>query len=194
MANDATSVALIAEYRPLLEYAKRLTRNGSEAHDLVHATLVRALWEGSEDGSDFPENVGAWLRTVLFRLFVDERRRSSKERSFDLSLLDQIEGIQDTENIEEPPPSWSCVSIEDVRQALPLLPRRFREPYVLFAFQQLSYKDIAIRLELSVATVGTRIARARSKLRLLLRAAYVEKRELGGAAADSARGSSSERF
>jgi RNA polymerase sigma-70 factor (ECF subfamily) len=175
---DTTGLDLVAEYPPLLEYAKRLTRDGPEAADLVQAAMVRALWnEGS-----VPQNLGAWLRTVLFRLFVDERRRrrSTKECSFDVSVLDKVE------EIEEPPASWSSVSVEDVRRALPLLPRNFREPFDLFAFHQLSYRDIATRLSLSIKTVGTRIARARSKLRLLLRAAYTTERDLPARDRDAA--------
>jgi RNA polymerase sigma factor (sigma-70 family) len=117
-------------------------------------------------------NKRAWLRAVLFRLFVDERRRMTKERCSDNRILDQVEDTR------EPPASWTSLTIEDVQSTLPLLPRRYREPYDLFAFHQLSYRDIAARLGLSVRTVGTRITRARRKLRRLLRATYDKERGL----------------
>ena len=62
----------------LRRYARSLTRNTTDAEDLVQRCLVRALsrqhlWrEGS--------NLSAWLCTILHNEFVDDLRRRVRER------------------------------------------------------------------------------------------------------------------
>jgi DNA-directed RNA polymerase specialized sigma24 family protein len=68
----------------------------------------------------------------------------------------------------EVPPAWADLGVEDVRNALRSLPRRLGEPFELHVFRRLSYRQIAGRLRMPIATVGTRIFRARRTMRALL--------------------------
>ena len=67
---------------------------------------------------------------------------------------------------DEPTPAWRVVGDDLVEQALRTLPPKLQRPYLLFAVDGLSYSDIAVRLRVPSATVGTRIHRARQKLRV----------------------------
>jgi len=151
---------LVAEYRQLLVYARRLTSNGPEAADLVHMVFARVLSQGERIVC--PENMAAWLRTVLFRLFVDLRRREKWEIPTDSAALDQPASVADLE------PTRFRATIEDIRVVVLSLPSHYREPYELFTFEHMSYDRIAMRLGLSSKTVGSRINRARRRLRTLL--------------------------
>ena len=53
----------------------------------------------------------------------------------------------------------------ELAAALKALPRRQREPLLLFAWGDLSYEEIAVALGLPLGTVRSRISRARSRLR-----------------------------
>ena len=53
----------------------------------------------------------------------------------------------------------------DLAAALRALPRREREPLLLFAWADLGYEEIAIALGIPVGTVRSRISRARARLR-----------------------------
>ncbi len=59
-------------------------------------------------------------------------------------------------------------TIEDVRAALDQLDPTFAQVYKLHTFDRLSYEEIASRLRIERVTVGTRLNRARKKLRDVL--------------------------
>ncbi len=60
------------------------------------------------------------------------------------------------------------VSISRVADAIESLPDEEREPLLLFAWEELSYQNVAEALELPIGTVRSRLNRARAHLRELL--------------------------
>jgi len=153
---------LAAEYRALITYSRRLTANGPEAADLVHIVCARVLSQRSPIAG--VENLSGWLRTLLFHTFIDLRRRARWEIPTDSAVLDQpttaLAGRMG-------PPE---ITIDDVRAILATLPVHYRIPYEMFTFEDMPYAQIAAVLGLSLVTVGTRINRARERLRRQLRA------------------------
>jgi RNA polymerase sigma-70 factor (ECF subfamily) len=145
----------------LYAFAVRLSRDEHEASDLVQDTLERAL-RRIETYS--PEtNARAWLFSILHNAFIDRcRRRSSEPKGPRAEEIDLA--------AEEPsePPRWTALGADDVAAAVARLAPDFREVYELHAIEGLAYQEIARRLGLPMNTVGTRLARARKKLRALL--------------------------
>jgi len=66
--------------------------------------------------------------------------------------------------------SVSKVEVKQVREAIMRLPLKFREVILLREYGELSYQEIATLLDCPPATVMSRLATARSKLRTLLAA------------------------
>ena len=62
----------------------------------------------------------------------------------------------------------SALQAGDRLHAVEKLEPEFREVFTLHAFERRSYKDIALALDIPQNTVGTRLLRARRKLRVLL--------------------------
>lgn len=140
----------------LYKYAYRLSGNSHTAEDLVQDSLLRA-WR-SIDRLHNPAAIMGWLKTIV--------RRENARR---------FERIQ---------PRESAIPVEDVgaerktydtsteafvlRRAIQALPVEYREPLILQVLHGLSQQDIADRLGLSSAGVGTRLFRARQKLRQAL--------------------------
>lgn len=156
---------LVAEYGALATYARRLTANGPEARDLVQMLCARVLAQGCTVAE--LDNAPAFLRTALFRLFIDFRRRAGRE------IPTHFEGVDGPAFHVEPEVHAEPVTLDDVRSMLGALPAHYRVPYEMFSFDGMSYEQISSRLGLPSRTVGTRINRARKRLRDLLR-----KREL----------------
>ena len=71
-------------------------------------------------------------------------------------------------------PIWSAITTEDVRRAAANLPDDLREVYVMFALEGRSYIEVAGMLGIPKATVGTRLSRARARLKELLTARLAE--------------------
>jgi RNA polymerase sigma-70 factor (ECF subfamily) len=155
---------LSAEYRALLRYSRRLTENGQEAADIVHIVCTRLLSQRTPIAG--VENLSGWLRTIVFHTFVDLRRRARWEIPTESAVLDRPVAAPDPAS-DEP-----ILTMDDVRALLATIPAHYRVPYELFTFQEMSYARIATVLGLSCTTVGTRINRARERLRRLIVARY----------------------
>jgi RNA polymerase sigma-70 factor (ECF subfamily) len=76
-------------------------------------------------------------------------------------------------------PEQNCASTEDiyikrsqnqeVYSAIISLAEKFRTPIILFYFEDLSIREIAVALDLGEGAVKTRLARGRDKLKVILR-------------------------
>jgi len=159
----AFEAGLVDLYPQLLRFAERLSGSRADAHDLVQDAMERGLRRrGLFRSGGTPDR---WMTTILRRIFVD-RCRSARR-------LAELHGLWavDAEGAADPPPPASAseaFDAADLRLAVGLLDAQFREVYVLFAFDHLSQREIARRLAMPTATVGTRLMRARQRLRVIL--------------------------
>jgi RNA polymerase sigma-70 factor (ECF subfamily) len=151
----------------LFGYAMVLTRNPSEAADLVQETYVRAL--KAKESLRPSSNVKSWMFTILRNIWLNQLRH--KRSAPQIVELDAHEGIADVaiETSKDPHAQYvSEVEQKEVRNAIQQLPAEFREIIILREYEELSYQEIAAMLECPAGTVMSRLARARSKLRVLL--------------------------
>lgn len=157
--------------RELYTLALRLCGNAADARDLVQDTFERALRHihRFQEGT----NARAWLFTILRHLFISRCRARTSERRDDVSVEQLQEHVAAPE--AEPLPAWSAFSLEQLHAALERLPEDFREVYRLHALEGHSYEEISGRLRIPKTTVGTRLIRARRKLRDLLMPAVAEE-------------------
>jgi len=154
------TLAIADDVPALVELAQRLCGNRADAEDLVQDTIERALRaryneRGTKKG---------WLATILRNRFRD-RCREVRLEPMPLASIDHAPTPESEEL-----PTWKRVRDEDLAAALAELDAGFREVYELHA-RGLSYAAIAAELGISINTVGTRLLRARAKLKQLLRAA-----------------------
>jgi RNA polymerase sigma-70 factor (ECF subfamily) len=155
--------AILPHEPTLFSAALRLCGNQAEAHDLVQDTFERALrnFDGFQPGT----NARGWLLTIVHHLFIDRCRRRRREP---LQLGDQQDEVAQPEEPMRPPPVWEDISREQLLAAVEQLSDDFRTVYKMHDLEGRSYNDIVERLGIPKATVGTRLARARRKLRVML--------------------------
>ena len=67
-----------------------------------------------------------------------------------------------------PEPVWAGIGVDDLRAGVEQLPDELRTVYRMFALEGRSYNDVAETLGIPKATVGTRLTRARARLKELL--------------------------
>ena len=152
----------------LYGYAMTITRNPTEAEDLVQETYLRAI---PRMRSLRPQsNLKSWLFTILRNIHLNQLR---KQRVTPKVL--EIDGDENTADIvaetsKDPLARYvSKAERDSVLEAIQQLPSMFRQIVVLREYEDLSYQEIAGILGCPVGTVMSRLARARSKLRTLLR-------------------------
>jgi RNA polymerase sigma-70 factor, ECF subfamily len=148
--------------------ALRLTRNESEAQDLVQDTLVRAyrFQHHFEPGT----NLKAWLLRILTNTFINHYRRAARERR----VLDHEEGAPIGDGVMSRAAMRGLTSSVEVAQegllraeilaALDSLPEDYRVIIVLADIEELAYKEIADALGIPIGTVMSRLHRARKQL------------------------------
>lgn len=140
----------------LYRYAYWLTHDRSVAEDLVQETLVRA-WR-SMDKLHKPEAAKGWLITILRRENARRFERYQPKQS-----------AKPTEEIAAPIDAYdTSTEAFALRRALQRLPQDYREPLLLQVVHGYSQKEIAAQLGISSAGAGTRLFRARQKLREML--------------------------
>jgi RNA polymerase sigma-70 factor, ECF subfamily len=158
----------------LYSYALVLTRNRTDAEDLVQETYVRAMPAMGKvrEGS----NIKSWLFTILRNLWLNQLRKQ-RNGPQNVEIEDGVanyivEPSKDSHDL--------CVSKREtaqVRTAIQELPLEFCEIILLREYEELSYQEIASVLDCSIGTVMSRLGRARAKLRALL--AVTSKRWVG---------------
>jgi len=153
---------LLTELEPfLLTMAERLCGNRADARDLVQDTFERALRQVEQAA---PRNLRAWLAATLHNLFIDHCRARARRPVVDPLVDDLPAAAEDP----APAPPWAHITIDDVRAAVGELDPIFRDVYILHTFEHQTYEQIAARLGIERITVGTRLSRARRRLREIL--------------------------
>lgn len=147
--------SLFRQYHaPLVRYLTRRLGDRDWADEVAQETFVRALRQPNLT------NERAWLFAVATNLVRDQARKDARQRRH-LELL-TAEAKADTE-IE---PVDALERAEErglARRAIEQLTERDREA-LLMKEEGLDYHEIAEALELSLASVGTTLSRARRRL------------------------------
>src|SRR5213595_104553 len=139
----------------LVRYLTRRLGDRDWAEEVAQETFVRALRQPSI------QNERAWLFAVATNLVRDEARKDARRRRH----LELLREEAKAESVVEPP----IMDLERAqeralaRRAIDALTERDREA-LLMREEGLDYNEIAEALELSLASVGTTLSRARKRL------------------------------
>jgi len=154
---------LLVEHRAaLLAQARKLCRNPADADDLIQETFVRAL---QQHGKFVPgSNARAWLGRLMTNLFIDRLRREAARPSRELQPRDEAIAVEEAE-IKPPDPDPTR---EDLQAALERLDDDLRAVFVACCLEKRSYAEVSTRLGIKEGTIGSKLNRARKKLRELL--------------------------
>ena len=158
--------ALFHEQRdPLFRFLLRLTRNASDAEDLLQETFLtawrkRALYDGRGSAAGF-------LRRTAYRLFLNQAELGARRAS----LAPTQGAASDAQEPQEEREREETIGflVHRVRRALDELPEPARTAFVLFRYEGLSCAEVAELQEAPLKTVETRIARATQLLAEKLR-------------------------
>lgn len=147
--------------------ALRMTKNQSDAEDLVQEAMVKAYWNWDkfESGS----NCRAWLFKIMTNIFINDYRSKSRapvsinvDDVDDYFLYGQLAKGGPEDNPERH--LFAKVFDDDVKKAIEELPDDFRLVVVLSFLEGFSYQEIADIADLQLGTVKSRLHRGRKLL------------------------------
>ena len=151
-------------FASLYNHAFWLTRNQSEAEDLVQETFSKALrgFDSFQSGTNFK----AWIFRILRNTFLTSRTGIATSRTVFLEDHPDTLGT-----VTDSTPEDTLIRLDNqaaLHLALEQLHPSLREVILLCDVEEIKYKDIATILDVPIGTVMSRISRARSTLRQLL--------------------------
>lgn len=152
----------------LYGYALTLTRNQTEAEDLVQETYLRAV---RAFGQLLPDsNLKGWMFVIMRNTWRNQIRHLHSGPRF-IGLDDSGDAMEHLAgDLDDDPHVVYLRKLErtEVREAIESLPAQYREIIVLRDIEGFSYQQIAGILECPAGTVMSRLGRARQKLRQML--------------------------
>src|SRR5580658_10761300 len=160
--------------------ACRLTRNPTEAEDLVQDSLVKAM--RARHQFLVGTNLKAWLFRILTNTFINKYRRGGLERSVlegpDADpLADGWVSASTMRQLREPEQiALRPIIAGEVGRALDALPPEFKLAVVLCDVEEFSYEEIADIMQCPIGTVMSRLHRGR---KLLQKALYSHALAMG---------------
>lgn len=142
----------------LYRTAKRLTRNETEADDLVQETYMQA-WK-SFGQYELGTNCRAWLYKILFNKY-DHHRRKQYTQSKYFQEADEL--VFELSAATQPIPEF--LTDREIISALDKLPEHYRSVVLLADVHEFDYKEVAQILDIPMGTVMSRLNRARTQLK-----------------------------
>lgn len=122
-----------------------------EVDDLVQDTMLRGFEQLATLRE--PERFGAWLRGICRNVCRDYLRQAPRK----MASLDDADQV--------PMPEKRAKDLSPLLRAVSKLPEKLRETLLLFYLDNVSYRELAARLEITTAAVNQRLTRARQLLR-----------------------------
>ena len=169
---EAIRAIVTANNQRLFRTAWSILKDRGEAEEAVQSAYVSAF--ASLDTFEGRSSLSTWLTRIvvneaLGRLRAQKRRRDQLEGAGVAVLEDYREAFM--RGSEARPPDVALAREQMRRlleQAVAMLPETFRTVFVLREVEGLSGEETAEALDLPVATVKTRLHRARRKLQQIL--------------------------
>ncbi len=163
------------QYMPALySAALRMTRNPSDAEDLVQETYLRAY----RSFSTFAEgtNLKAWLYKILTNAFINSfRARKRRPDEIDVEDVEALYLYRRLRAQSSPDSGRSAeeevlerITDTEVKAAVESLPDSFRIAVLLADVEGFSYREIADIMDVPIGTVMSRLHRGRRALQKAL--------------------------
>jgi RNA polymerase sigma-70 factor (ECF subfamily) len=137
----------------------RIVQDTATAEDLAQDVFIK-IWNRRADLKDV--YFKAYLHRAAINMALDHLDKN-KRRGMHMSLEDHMEPIQ-----AAPSSLGLKQTTQHIQQAIDRLPEKCREIFILSRYEELSYREIATTLSISIKTVENQMMTALKKLRVSL--------------------------
>src|ERR1700722_4758217 len=157
--------AIFSQYSAILNrVARSVTRDASEAEDVVQERFLRAIRHHNKLAQ--PRDTRTWLIRITWNLALDRKRRAKVRRQTD--DFEEVARFLKTGALSAEAELITTQRRAEILRHIDTLPAREREVFLLSAVNELSTVEIAVILQTTDSTVRSRLYRARKALQVLI--------------------------
>ncbi len=157
---------IVERYEPKLRrYAERFFFDRDRANDLLQDVFIKSYV--NIKSFDARRRFSPWIYRIAHNEFVNAIKKTKREASvsiFDFDLLFPHPVAKETADGDVERKEIKSL----VEKSLGALDPKYREPLVLYYFEEMDYKEIADVLRVPVSTVGIRLQRGKAALRKIV--------------------------
>lgn len=153
---------LIDRYEAKLKrYARKFLYNSDDIEDQVQETFIKAYTH--IQSFDTTRKFSPWIYRIAHNIFVNELRRQTYApiNFFDPDTIFPYLTAKETTDKATLDAELSKI----IDEVIDILPVKYKEPLILYFYEEQSYEDISEILRIPISTVGVRIKRAKDKLK-----------------------------
>lgn len=150
-------------YEPLCQYAYSILKNVHESEDAVQKVFYN-LWD-ERDEMEINGSIKSYLYRAVHNTSLNRIKHWKVQASHQSEVLHSENYIHNEvyENIIGQELS------DKIQSAIETLPPKCKEVFILSRYDMLSYKEIALKLDISTNTVENQISKALKMLRQILK-------------------------
>ncbi len=153
----AFKVLFYRYYEPLFRFVARRIPAGESSKDVVQDVFAR-LWQ-NRDGLNPDQPLKAYLFRIANNILIDQYRKREVRQTYAARQAGAVPTVAPVEYFDVE---------EHVMAAIEQLPEALRQTFILSRFEELTYREIAALLDVSVKTVESRMTKALKQLRAAL--------------------------
>lgn len=163
---DTDSFGLLIErYEPkLTRYAKKFLFDSADGQDLVQEVFIKTYM--NIQSFDTQRRFSPWIYRIAHNEFINAVKKKIKTPVFTLDFDTFFPHPVARETAD------SNIHKQELRQMLDQclnkISAKYREPLVLYYFQELDYAEIGEILQIPISTVGVRLKRGKMMLQKLV--------------------------
>ncbi len=168
-SGDAESFGVLVERyeAKLIRYGRKFLSGIEDIEDLAQEAFIKAYVHIRS--FDANQRFSPWMYRIAHNEFVNALRKKSRGplAFFDLDVLFPHPFAPEAADDE----AGRRETKEMLEQGLAKLDPKYREPLVLYYFEELGYREIADVLRIPISTVGVRLNRGRELLKKIVNGA-----------------------
>lgn len=153
-------------YRNLCLFAEFYVREKVMAEEIVGNFFLK-FWEKRKD-IDIKGSVKSYFYKSTYNQCIKYLEHLKVMKKYETYARNMLENKELLSPSSENYPLANLISkeiVNDIEKAIAGLPEKCREIFCLCRFDEMSYQDVSVKLNISVNTVRTQMSRALSKLR-----------------------------
>jgi len=164
--NSELFAEIIERYQQkLYRYLRYLTNRPSEAEDILQDVFIKAY--RNLLGFNTKKKFSSWIYRIAHNEGVNFIKKLNRRKEISLQGLGKIDSIPNGKNNSPLDAQVRKEIQEKIKECLDELEAKYREPLILYYFEDKNYREISDILRTSTNTVGTLIFRGKRILKAI---------------------------